>query len=349
MFSSFGYLEKDPLKDFTMNIVFIHLNTKLPKFLEYNLRRTASISPNSKVYLLHNLEDEVRISGIESRRMFLSKEDLEVESNYGFPRDFRSNFWFTSVIRFSFLSRFMSSTKGEVLHIESDVLISSDFPFQKISHIGSSLAYPIVSKTRGIASTLYIRDKGNAFDLWTFARDSIVSNPLVSDMEILYEFYVKRPELVTALPIAPLALYKTNKSSENADFIVNQSQKAELLGGVFDGHDFGVYAFGSNPWNDRYGRSYLHRRIEHSFLELNTRSFVFDKRREFLNIVTSVNGEDSVTKLFSLHITNKNLIFFHARFTALSLLIWQTTLLMRVSMTWHPFVFLRKVISKLIK
>ena len=157
-----------------MNIVFAHFKTKFPKHLILNLQRTAKLFPEHQVVLI--TDQDVSKLDIQGLTMFFfdeSPEWLEIESLLEHPKDFRGNFWFTSLARFVAISAFMQLNDCPLVHIESDVIISSDFPFEKFSKIESVFAYPVINDNLAIASCLFIRDKQAAMFLENFTLKSV--------------------------------------------------------------------------------------------------------------------------------------------------------------------------------
>ena len=84
-----------------MNIVFVHLNTALPKYLILNIKAHIAKFPDHKITLIHN--KEVKVPKIEKLETYLYSPDEEwnlLEQLYTHSKDFRGNFWLTSTARF---------------------------------------------------------------------------------------------------------------------------------------------------------------------------------------------------------------------------------------------------------
>jgi hypothetical protein len=220
----------------------------------------------------------------------------------------------------------MKFNDGPILHVESDVILSPDFPIDKFIFVKQPFAFPIVSERRAIASSLYVKDAKAANFLWKFTYKMVEENPLASDMEILYQLSKTYPEMVLRLPIAPNSLMKKSTALE----AVNE------FDGIFDGHDFGVYVAGTNPWNSR-GWSRLHTRIPESLLSFGSTDIHFERHRSFISLRNK--REMKSYRLFSLHVTNKNPLFFSFFTSKLALRIW-TESMQTVDRTFHPLVWL---------
>jgi hypothetical protein len=222
----------------------------------------------------------------------------------------------------------MAKHDKPLLHVESDVVLSPDFPIEVFGKISTPFAFPIVSKERGIASTLFIRDQISAQFLWDFTKTCVRENPLVSDMQVLFKLRECHPEKVTELPTAPNELHLDRRFPS--------ATKTDVFGGYFDGHDFGVFVGGTNPWNQR-AISRLHTRIPGSLLAFNSENLYFDKERDFLSI--RIEKPEIQAKLYSLHVTNKNPFFFGSMTRSVTVNIW-VSILRKINITFHPLVFL---------
>ena len=313
-------------------VVFIHTNTYPPLHLILNYRRAAAILNKGEVWLLHDGKYQLKKFFPKEITFPRNFEEAEVDIAYKYPKSLRSNFWFSSLVRFSLLARFMNSNDRPTIHVESDVVLAEDFPVEKFSHITKPFAYPIVSNERGIASTIFIRDKDSADFLWSFSKKIVQEDPLASDMQILFNLWRHHPEMVERLPIAPSNLYKDSRSDEHS-----------LFDGYFDGHDFGVYIGGTNPWNTR-GVSQIRSRIQGSLLDFDHDSIIYDKKRKFVSFRQI--GDLNSNSLYSLHFTNKNPIFFTRRLLSPTLNIW-LRIYLKKKRTFHPVVFALMMVKSL--
>jgi len=316
-----------------VQFVFIHTITPPPLHLVLNYRRTSSIVGTNNVWMVS--DRRFFFEKVFTNRLTLpwTEVEFEIEGKYAYPRNLRNNFWFSSLVRFSFLSRFMQSHNRATVHIESDVVIAEDFPIALFSKIDTPFAFPIVSDKRGIASTLFVRDKESADFLWNHCKDAVLKNPLASDMEILFDMWRRYPELVTRLPIAPYHLYKECR----------EEKEKYPFSGYFDGHDFGVFIGGTNPWNKR-GVSEIKSRMDGSHLNFDINTIIYDKKRKFISIQNFESGETH--SLYSLHFTNKNPIFFTTNLLPAVLRIW-LLLYARINKTFHPFVLVLMIFKSL--
>lgn len=227
----------------------------------------------------------------------------ELNSLLDHPKDFRGNFWLTSLARFIALSDFAEIHKQPFLHIESDVLISSDFPFRTLNELNYDLAFPIVSNSEAIASTLFIRNHSAAKLLVNYLLECARKNSSTTDMLVLNNFMGEFPERATVLPSA----FSLSHSLETLSYRAKIVDSENYFNAAFDGFDFGRYLFGDDPRNAR-GFSILRRKDPNSFLNVRELTLSMTEDRAFPSVLDKSSGE--LIPLHSLHIHNKNLSMF---------------------------------------
>jgi hypothetical protein len=289
-----------------MNIVFAHFKTKFPKHLLLNIQRTIILFPSHQVFLITDQEvDKLKIGGLLTFHFTEAPEWLEVEKLLDHPKDFRGNFWFTSLARFIAISYFAKMHEGPLIHIESDVIVSSDFPFEAFSLLTTSFAFPIVSDNQAIASCLFIQNKEAAADLAQLTLESVRRNTSTTDMYILHDLFVKEPERVQILASAPSHEYALDDTKKY--FLKKNSESIEYFKGIFDGFDIGRYLFGDDPRNDR-GFSVLRRKDSLTYLDASRLDFLLLDNHEFPYVRNRSN--QSIMPVYALHIHSKNLKLF---------------------------------------
>lgn len=290
-----------------MNIVFVHLNSKIPEFLKSNLECCLKHFPNSRIHLIHNLiEDNLQIHGVEMYRYVPRKDWRNLENNLNHPKDFRSNFWLTSLARFIAIADFMQEMPGPVIHIESDNILASDFPIEKFLKLESEYAFPIVSKKRGIASLVYFKTAQSSRDLADFSLEQAKINPSTSDMLVLRNFYDLNKNRVQVLPTG-LSMQISFKTPIDNDVLKSMNRGMELLGGVFDGSDLGVFFLGTDPRNRR-GLSIVGIPVPENYSDTQNWKLTPNTNRKFVDLCV----DNSTAKVFSLHATCKRVKLFRS-------------------------------------
>jgi hypothetical protein len=282
-----------------MEIVFVHLNTPIPIYLKHNLIRTRNIFPTEKIILISNIAQK-SILGISQQKLPEPIQAKQLEKILSHPKEFRENFWHSSIARFAYLLSYQKKVKKKILHIESDVLIASDFPLSQFKRLSASkIAFPILAKQRGVASIFY---SGSLMTLEKFVAFSIsegLKNSATTDMLILRNFYDTYPQYVKVLPAGPgdRKLY----NNEIMKDIFPEINKGLLeFEGIFDGSNLGLYFFGTNPWNKR-GISILRKEVADTYTKMAKFKIEFNSSRNFFDLAN--HGE--TIPIYNIHLTSK--------------------------------------------
>lgn len=288
-------------------ILFAHFRTRIPKHLKLNLERTTSLFPDSRVILL---TDQVDLRNIDSKVEVVYQQPLSSAASLldssSHPMSFRNGFWFTTFFRILAVAEFVISTGLSVIHVESDVILAQDFPFNKFKDLNKPISYPIVSARCGVASTLYIRDAEAALMLCNSIGLLSQSDSKLTDMTFLRKFYDLNPDIVSPLPSGPI--FSTSFHNSVAEsYREALSNSFVQLGGYFDTVDLGFFLTGEDPRNHRGIRRLRTTDLE-SDLNVSQLNFKWDETRDFIS-VASKTGTDFVP-LYSLHVHSKDLRIF---------------------------------------
>jgi hypothetical protein len=198
---------------------------------------------------------------------------------------------------------------GEFLHVESDVVLAKDFPFEAFSRGPLDIYFPVVSTDLGIASTIYFRDAHTAKALAQYSVKSVFESSSTTDMHILRGFLEENPTLCGVLPSAPpiLRVYSSEMPSPLFQEISNQYS---YFLGIFDGIDYGKFLFGHDPRNRR-GWKYIRKNDIENYINVRASRYVFNESREFPDLL--VDTENDIFPFYSLHIHAKNLKVFNIK------------------------------------
>ncbi len=288
-----------------MKIVLVHLNTKIPRYARNNLTRIRKSFPENEVFLISN-KKQPEIRGVSLKLYEESLESKTLMENLSHPREFRDNFWHSSIARFVYLYQFQSEINEPVLHIESDVIISSDFPIHKFHNI-SGLAFPILSKFRGVASIFYSGNRESLSLFVKFIVKEAKENHEVTDMTALRKYYDLHPNFVEVLPAGPINA-QSYESEIVEDIYPRLIAGIKYYRGVFDGSDIGMYLFGTDPRN-KLGRTLLRNEIDSTYTKMSEMKFRYNNKRDFLDVES--NGQ--WIPVFNLHMTCKDVSLFSTR------------------------------------
>lgn len=321
-------------------LVFVHLNTKIPLYLRLNLLSTQRNLPACKVVLIHNQDRSYLLpKNIVQYRYTKSELARDIESGLDHPKDFRENFWFASIARFDAIHVYMKENPESVIHVESDVILSRDFPIHEFVHPDFSIAYPVVADNRGVASTVYLKNAETSQDLVNYSLNAVNMNPRTTDMEILAQYKNITKNDFRFLPYGP----SEKKNYNNHDFLLNQSKKVSIEG-VVDGNDIGVYLFGSDPRNTR-GISFLGRNIPGNYANIKQWKFLYDDKRKFI----SINNSGVEIPIYSIHATCKNryLFFAFTRTLMIRIFLWRSK--SNLTKLFYPGVFINLGLRKILR
>jgi hypothetical protein len=286
-------------------LIFVHLNSQIPRYLSLNLRGMTKLFPNLKIVLVHN-QEKIRgiIPGIVFHKFEPSQIFLEIEDSLIHPKTFRNNFWFTAIGRFEAIHQYMQISGEKVIHVESDVILAKDFPFSQFQELEFDLAFPLVARNRGVASTLFIGTTEAARKLVDFSLDACKIQPDISDMEILSKIVNNEDLKVLLLPIAQAKADSFHNNNLYPD-LTSLRYGTELFGGIFDGNDIGVYLYGTNPRNRR-GISTVGEEVTGNYSSIRLWRFKYSASRNFIEL----RDGPTVLPIFSIHATCKKLSLF---------------------------------------
>jgi hypothetical protein len=290
-----------------LEIVLVCLGKKkMPKYVFANLRYLRNRFPNYEIVLI---SDSVKtIDSLKNLKVttFLCSDYLITT-----PREylneipdlqFRGGFWFYTIARFFAIEDYLKTRQNKsVLHVESDVLLLGNFPFEKFNSI-KGLAFPTVNLNYAAASTLYISDFAAANALSEFSRIKMYSNPAITDMEILGSSSLSELVPVTYLPTAFGGEHHFQDwvSSFGRETLKSGIEKFE---GIFDAMTWGQYLTGEDPRNN-YGKKRIYGIQTHHSLAVDSYCI------QYLDGEVNISCECGSFPLYSLHVHSKDLRLF---------------------------------------
>jgi hypothetical protein len=286
-------------------VVFIHLGTRIPRYLQLNLFRTKeAFGPDVAITLVSDQKNGRRIakkagvSFYEYRRM-----------SHPWPKPqrdmaFRSGYWLHTIERFDALSEYhmQGERQRPVLMVESDVIILRSFPWAELSKF-SRLAWATAGEGQDVGAILYSPSSNATIGLVGRMRELCQENPKLSDMEALY---IARQGELAGKSWLELPIWRKEFSRLNSWNNDPNSGQNEDFEGIFDGSLLGTWATGGDP------RSYwgLERRFfltkQNRFLDLANTTLQY-RSGEFFAVNNGVPA-----KLYNLHVHSKNSRFFRS-------------------------------------
>jgi hypothetical protein len=285
-----------------MKLVFAHFVTPLPSHLLENMARTRVLFPNEEIVLITDLDVALSQLNITIHKYENIHEQQFLKDGLSHPMEFRNQFWLTTLLRVIAVCDYSISIKDSIIHIESDVILASNFPLLKFASLNHEVAFPLVSSGLGVASTLFIKNREAATNLIDFIHKEVSKNSNTTDMKILYNYYIAHPGRVMVLPTAinlP-GIFNGFSGSVTSAILI---EGVNCFEGIFDTVDIGFYLLGEDPRNHR-GFTHYRTLDDSSFVNIRFLSFSFNEKTKFLEL------ENPITKsnipIFSLHIHSKN-------------------------------------------
>jgi hypothetical protein len=293
-----------------MNVVFVYLGKKLPRYFIRNITYFQKTFPNIRNWVVtdeNKVLQKLLSSGFNA---YFVGEELkealdEMSVRLSHDMSFRSGFWTKTIGRFHAIQNLMKKENLEkVIHVEGDVLCLPQFPFEKFEKMKQGLAYPLEAPDLGIASVLFIQNLKVMNLLIAFTEEEINRNPKTTDMRILGRFAKEYESEVFLLPTFSLE-DQVNSIYSGRSIVQSIIANEGKFQGVFDSVSLGQYLFGVDPKNSRG--------VVRKFLA-NKNHFVNPRKFEFLKSGESIavaNSNGHLSSLFSLHIHSKELSAFN--------------------------------------
>jgi hypothetical protein len=286
-----------------MIIGLVYVGAPAPKYFWKNLSYISKIFPKYQVTFITDQKSDFNKAKRKNIDCWLSSDVSQswstIRKNKSYSLGFRNEFWFLTVARFVAIAQFMNAhTNNSLLQVEGDVWLSPDFPLSLIESLDENFAFPLESPAVGVASTLYIRNHVAANLLLKFAETFLTSTPEGTDMQILGEFALERPNDCLILPSAPPQDNDSAELSRKIDSRFHRNTK--IFNGIFDGVQWGAYMLGEDPRNRRGVRC-----VFNSSISREVRPWEYRKTLGLTGL-PEVMANSKSYPIFSLHIHAKN-------------------------------------------
>lgn len=252
------------------------------------------IFPSRRPILVVNegckIPKKIRIADIDlevvSQEWFLNYKDFQ-------NGDFRQGFWQLTINRLYVLGEIHEKIFSPLIHIESDVLIMTDFPWEAFDSM-EKLSWMKVSTDHDIAAILHMPSGYLTKRLIAEIKKTIKECPEKTDMTALSEVSKRLPNDFQYLPSCPTQWSRF-------EVLRNAGDKTELgnppFGGYFDPAALGIWHLGQDPRN-HFGRSRIH---------VDPSTHDIDPSKVTLNINEKGGVSDQFgNRVFNLHVHSKN-------------------------------------------
>lgn len=216
-----------------------------------------------------------------------------------YDHDFREGFWRYSLERIFALIQFHQLNPGPLLHLESDVLITSDFPFEKFLAL-NKIAWQSLNEEADVAAILFSPSVERSQEFYARLISELQENPRHTDMTVLATLRKKSPRDFETLPSGINSDRKIFNDYPETE-IIRVTSTGKDFSGYFDPAALGMWNFGQDPRN-HFGFSRRHILMPES---------ITDPSRLILCVSSPLQFHDQYgDSVFSLHLHSKNVKFF---------------------------------------
>jgi len=294
-----------------MRLVFIHLGRKFPKHLELNIKRHLEVFPNIPISIVYNLSEKKEklnlnpFNSLDYYKYTKDEKTLQIFNKLNHDSGFRNNFWNITLERFYALEKFHNERPNEkILHIESDVLLLPNFPWEKFNSL-DKVWYTRYNSEKDVASLLFSPNSKKTNQMVELISIALENNPNLTDMTALSILSHNFDQQFKILPSSPKL---KNSLLNNYNTCVNEKssiyENFNLFGGIFDPAPFGMWITGQDPRN-HFGFTQVKSRniIESGDSYVDPSKFRY-KLNNLGELSVSING--TITYLWSLHVHSKN-------------------------------------------
>lgn len=236
-------------------LALVHLGESSPKYMWANIERLRRDFKNLDIALIADSEKNINNAqnlGLITYKYKETEEDSDFFTSYPGNQDyqFRNGFWRLSLQRIFALTQFHNFLGSRpLIHIENDIYISRDFPFEKFSKF-NEIAWCRYSETHDAASILFLPTISASLKLSQWIKNIGHNFDEMNDMTILNSIARSHKE-VQILPIAEAAnSYLLNQKIIFNEDAIEITRLYDYFEGYFDPAAMGMWMCGVDPRNN---------------------------------------------------------------------------------------------------
>lgn len=300
--------------------VFVHLGKSPATHLWRNLKRHADLFPEIETYVILDQLSHVKSipDGINSYVFKRESQFLNEAIFSAHDQKFRRGFWRFSLERLFALNEFHKNhPHRKILHIESDVLLLPNFPWNWLSNSELPL-WNNYNQDRDVSALLYFPDYARHLKFIEHVQVELTKNPKHTDMTVLAALRKDGEVICSLFPsLNPEIMDLLNVLNQsNSDFIRHVSLTDVFENGVFDGAAIGMWLTGHDPRNN-YGKALLHDASPlvsgDSLIDPRAVAYEMDEVGNLFLVSRSTGNRVS---LWNLHVHSKSLELFSENWEA---------------------------------
>lgn len=304
-----------------MHLVFVHLGVSPATHLWLNLQRCQGLFPNLPITLIYSDERFIKENNIPNINYYRYSENTDLDSPINKLTHnirFRNGFWRYSIERLFALTEWhLLHPNVHLIHIESDILLMPNFPFDQISKV-EKLAWCRFNETHDVASIVYSPSAIHTEWLTDRINETLVTDNGLTDMTALRMIQRQHSGQIRYL----------NGDSDGVQFI-----------GEFDAAPYGMWLCGRDPRNHwGFIRRFLE--LPESDINVSSTRFYFSKDKSLF-----VSNRDGVKlPLYNLHVHSKvNALFGRKWDITLKLIVLTSRI--RFPSSWFSFTSMTRIVN----
>ena len=296
-----------------IRVVFVHLGDSPAEHLWLNIKRHLTIFPQIPVHLIYSSTKHEKKIPSGCHRFFMDASALDPRLKQNRDVIFRRGFWSHTLARlYSIPVLHEQFPDDSLLHVESDVLLMPDFPWNDFKRL-TKMAWQQFNLERDVASLLFLPNRNTSRIFSESLRRNLSMNSAHTDMTILRQITIESPRMVEYLPILYPGIPRlSNPLFQDIRQIESESQNSVFWGkGIFDSAAIGMWLLGHDPRNT-YGKFLLHdlATTETGQTPLNPQNVKYELTSAGHLKIFKDNLDDGKIPLWSLHVHSKEKLLF---------------------------------------
>lgn len=293
----------------SIEIVFVEFG-RVVKHLSWNIRRLNKLFPNVPVTLLTDRTNEYKSLQDFCKILHWNTSNIEELRELALFKETGDSFWLHTTSRlFAFCDYHAWTDSQALLHVESDVLLSSDFPFEKFLEV-DRLLWGQYNGFRDVAALIFSPAREKSELLKLSMSTEIRKNKNHTDMTLLSAVAKGLGREHAYLPsFDSTSSFLINANSGISDTEVQLNlQMYPFFEGIFDHQALGMWIDGIDPIH-----TFGFRKSNFKKIVTSGESYVDSTRVQYcltkpFRLTISKEGRD--VKLYSLHMHSKSKTWF---------------------------------------
>ena len=252
-----------------LRIVFVQLGKKPERYVKENIENCKQLFPAIPVTLIGNSLETRRAA--ESLKVSYSHFEINptlevILEDRELSKEFRNGFWIYTLQRLFAITNFhLNNPFQKILHVESDVLLSSNFPIPELI-LEEQIHWLPFNHERDVASLVFLPSQSETQWLQERFVESLSSKRDLTDMTLLREVSKNHPERIMYFPVAESPNSQLLNKDASEEFSKRASIQFGKFQGIFDAAPIGMWLTGQDPRNHR-GQILRYKPIPESYVD----------------------------------------------------------------------------------